>query len=63
MSDQYAKRIASARVIAESVVAACLQYEEKPSQAALNQFLSGVERLADVAEDIEVARTVASLDA
>jgi hypothetical protein len=63
MSDMYSERMATAKAIAESVVAACAQYAAAPSQNALNQFLSGIESLAGIAEDIEVARTVAALDA
>jgi hypothetical protein len=63
MSDPYAEPMAKAKATAQAIVAACAQYEMAPSPATLNQFLSGVEKLADIAEDIEVARTVAALDA
>ena len=62
MPDPHLERIAKAREIAQQIVAVCDSYERTPSQVTLNHFLSNVERLADLAEDIEVSQTLKALD-
>jgi len=61
--DPYLERIQAAKVIAQKVVALCESYEEAPSQVIVNTLLTSVERLADLAEDIEVEQTNKILDA
>jgi|GEM_PF-5671710 len=63
MQDPYVERIQAAKDIAQKIVALCESYEKSPSQMTVNKFLVSVERLADIAEDIEVEQTVKLLDA
>ena len=62
MQDPNLERIIRGRDIARKIVAVCDSYERTPGQVTLNHFLSNVERLADLAEDIEVAQTIKALD-
>lgn len=62
MPDLHAERMAAAREIAEKIVAVCAAYERAPSQTTINLFLQSVERLANLAEDIEVQQTLRALD-
>lgn len=62
MQDPNLERIIAARDIAQKIVAVCDNYQRAPGQATLNHFLSNVERLADIAEDIEVTQTIKALD-
>ncbi len=58
-----AERVQVAKEMALAIVATCQSYEQTGSPSTLNRFLGQVERLADVAEGIEVERTVRALDA
>jgi hypothetical protein len=62
MPDPNLERITKARDIAQQIIIVCDHYQRVPSQVTLNHFLSNVERLADLAEDIEVAQTLKALD-
>lgn len=56
------ERMQAAREMALAIAASCQSYAESASPATVNRFLDQVERLADVAEAIEVERTVQALD-
>jgi hypothetical protein len=60
--DPYLERLLAAKEIAASIITLCESYEKGPTQTAINRFLVSVERLADLAEDIEVMQTLRALD-
>jgi hypothetical protein len=62
MPDAFLERILAAKEIAENIIDLCESYETSPNQTAINRFLVSVERLADLAEDIEVQQTLNALD-
>ncbi len=62
MQNPYAERIATARGIAQTILALCDSYEHAPSPMTINRFLTCVEQLADLAEDIEVEQIIKALD-
>jgi hypothetical protein len=62
MGNIYSERMAAAKEIALKIIDLCDSYERSPSQTAINRFLVSVERLADLAEDVEVEQTLKALD-
>lgn len=62
MQDSNTERMMAARDTAEKIIALCDSYQRAPNQVTLNHFLASVERLADLAEDIEVSQTLKALD-
>ena len=63
MQDPYLDRVTAAKEIAQQIVVLCESYEAAPSQIAINHLLASAERLADLAEDIDVQQTLKALDA
>ncbi len=63
MANAYQERMAAAKEIAQKIVVLCESYSKTPNPTTINQFLMSVERLADLAEDIEVQQTQKALDA
>ncbi len=61
-NDRYSSMIAAAKDMAQAIVATCQAYERAASPATLNVLLQQVELLADLAEDLDVARTTRALD-
>lgn len=61
--DRYIERMQAAKEIAQQIVKLCEAYERTASQTTVNKFVVSVERLADLAEDIEVDQTTQILDA
>lgn len=59
----YRESMKEARDIAQTIIGLCDTYEQKPNQTTMNLFLASVERLASLAEDIEVQQTQKALDA
>ena len=62
MQDVNTERMMAACDTAQKIITLCDSYQRAPSQATLNHFLANVERLADLAEDIEVSQTLKALD-
>jgi hypothetical protein len=62
MQDPYLDRIMVMREIAQKIIDMCDRYKSAPGSATMNRLLAGVERMADLAEEIEVERTVKALD-
>lgn len=62
MHNPYAERMAAAREIVQMILALCDSYERNPSPMTINRFLTGVERLAELAEDIEAEQISKALD-
>ena len=63
MQNVYGERMATAKEIAETVIILCDTFSKTPNQTTMNLFLASVERLANLAEDIEVQQTLKALDA
>jgi len=63
MEDPNLARLAAAKKIASAIISTCDSYEQAPSQTTVNRFLSSVEELADLAEDLEVQQTLKVLNA
>lgn len=61
--DRLRERLLAAREMALAIAATCESYERAATPATVNRFIAQVELLADVAEAIEVERTVRALDA
>lgn len=62
MLDGYTERMQAAGVIARKIIDLCQSFEATPTQTTINRFLMSVERLADLAESIEVEQTAKALD-
>jgi hypothetical protein len=62
MLDTNTDRIVAARDTAQKIITLCDSYQRAPSQVILNHLLANVEKLADLAEDIEVIQTLKALD-
>lgn len=62
-SDPYLDRIMVVRDLARQIAALCESYQRAPAGREINRLLISVERLADIAETIEVDRTNRALDA
>jgi hypothetical protein len=62
MQETNIERMKAARETAQRIIALCDSYERTPNQVTLNHFLASVEKLADLAEDIEVSQTLKALD-
>jgi hypothetical protein len=58
----YRESMKAAREIAQTIIGLCDTYEQKPNQTTMNLFLASVERLANLAEDVEVHQTLKALD-
>ena len=63
MDNSNIERIDAARETAQKIITICDSYQRAPCQATLNHFLASVERLADLAEDMDVQETLKMLDA
>ena len=61
--DRYSERMSAAKEMAQAIVATCLSYEQAASPVTVNRLLQQVELLADLAESLEVERTIRALDA
>jgi hypothetical protein len=62
MHDPYLERVIAAKEIAGQIIAACDSYARSPSSAAINRLLDKAERLADLAEGLEVEQRINVLD-
>jgi hypothetical protein len=62
MDNRYSERMAAAGEVAQKIAALCADFNKAPNQTTMNLFLASVERLATLAEDIEVQQTLKALD-
>jgi hypothetical protein len=62
MQESNSERMMAARAAAQKIITLCDSYQRAPNQVTLNHFLASVEKLADLAEDIEVHQTLKALD-
>jgi hypothetical protein len=60
--DPYYERMMAAKEITQKILQLIETYEKGPTQMTMNKFLVSVERLADIAEDIEVEQQIHILD-
>ena len=58
----YSERMAAAGEIATTIAKLCADFAKTPNQTTVNLFLASVERLAGLAEDVEVQQTLNALD-